>query len=208
MTALVEALDLDAVGVVGFSGGGSHALATAADPDLADRLTGVGLLGSVGPPGAPQDDVARGNRVLSRLVRRAPFLARGLMRSQAWFAGRGGPERVTALYTDRGVGSAPDDLEPSLADLVRRDFLEAFRQGARAVVRDSRLFARPWGFDLGAIDVPVTCWYGTDDANCPPAYGEFLADRLPDAQLTTLDGADHFDILLRATPDAIRSVAP
>lgn len=197
--AILDSLDVDTAGVVGFSGGGPFALACGCDATLADRITGIGLLAGAAPPTAPQDRVGLAGRLLSATVRLSPRLARLLFRVQLWAVDRGSPRRVTSAYTDR-------EVDPDVADLVYRDFLAAFEQGPAGVVRESVLLATAWDLDLDRVARPVTCWYGRADTNAPVAYGEYLVDRLPTAECRVLDDADHLDVLLDAGPDALRAV--
>jgi pimeloyl-ACP methyl ester carboxylesterase len=57
---------------------------------------------------------------------------------------------------------------------------------------------RPWGFDLGAIGVPVLLTYGLADAFVPPQHGRWLAAHLPTAQVEVSPEGGH----LIADPDA------
>ena len=45
--------------------------------------------------------------------------------------------------------------------------------------------------ELRAIDIPTLLIYGSDDPIAVPATGQFIADRIPGAELVVLDGARH-----------------
>jgi pimeloyl-ACP methyl ester carboxylesterase len=72
-----------------------------------------------------------------------------------------------------------------------RFFLDAFTQGASGVLADYLVYAEPWGFDLGRVDVPVRLWYGDDDSLVPLEHGRLLANRLPHAELEVVASAGH-----------------
>jgi dipeptidyl aminopeptidase/acylaminoacyl peptidase len=44
--------------------------------------------------------------------------------------------------------------------------------------------ARPWGFDLAAITIPVLLWHGERDANVPLAHGRYLAGAISTCRAT------------------------
>ena len=68
---------------------------------------------------------------------------------------------------------------------------------------DDLAFVRDWGFDLDAIEVPVTTWQGRQDRFVPLAHGEWLAANVPGAKARLLDdhghlslAVAHFDLIL------------
>lgn len=188
---LVDA-GVSSAGVVGFSGGGPHALALAATrPDLVEDVDVVA--GSPAP--SLVEEPPRVHRVLEFVSRTAPRLLRGLVRGQAWFAARTSPALVVSQYTSSGgAGDVPD----AAADVVRRDFVEGVAGRGEGLVTESRLLAEEWDFDLGGIDVEVRLWHGDDDANAPLDGARRLTAELPDAELTVLSDTDHLNTLLDA----------
>lgn len=201
---LADELSLEEIGVVGFSGGGPYALAcAAARPDL---VSDVGLLASAAPPDAPCTDVQLSIRVLETLARTVPTLTRGLLRLQAWIAARRPPSATAQLYTDRPAGT--DDVDPAVAEVIKADLLASVSRSSRGVVRDLQLLASPWEIDLASISAPVTAHYGGRDENAPVSHGEYLADRLPNAELEVHADADHLAVLTGVGPSVLETVAP
>lgn len=56
---------------------------------------------------------------------------------------------------------------------------------------DCIAMTRPWGFDLAAIDVPTSIWYGADDVLSPRAHAEHLFQIIPGAHRQELPGGGH-----------------
>ena len=56
---------------------------------------------------------------------------------------------------------------------------------------DVLLFARPWGFELAEVGVPVHWWHGDADHIIPFDHGVHAVGRLPDAELHVLPGESH-----------------
>ncbi|MFN2223602.1 MAG: hypothetical protein PVH65_08815 [Chloroflexota bacterium] len=59
------------------------------------------------------------------------------------------------------------------------------------------MLVRPWGFALEEIGRPVHIWPGEDAVNDPLQCGQFLQDKIPNAQATFFPGEGHFLILRR-----------
>ena len=65
-------------------------------------------------------------------------------------------------------------LTGEFADYLAASFRHAGRQGVRGWRDDDLLLTRPWGFDLGAIGVPVSVWQGEQDRMVPFGHGQWL----------------------------------
>jgi pimeloyl-ACP methyl ester carboxylesterase len=180
--------------VVAFSGGSADALALgAARPDLVDR---VDLVSGAAPPSVAAA-TPRLQRFLGRLAATTPRLLGATLRAQVRLAERSGPAAVLGQYTD-DTGDIPDET----AELVRADFLEALDRSRDGAVTELAWIGDGWGVSPADVSVPVRLWHGDDDANVPVGDAERLRDRLPDAELTTLDG-DHLTALLAARSRAL-----
>ncbi|MDS0299309.1 alpha/beta hydrolase [Halogeometricum sp. S1BR25-6] len=190
VAAVADEADASRVGLVGFSGGGPHALAAAAT--RGDRVRRVDVVAGAVPPSlrsSPPPTL----RLLEILCERMPSLAARLVGAQARLARRAPPSLVTSQYTSVD-GALPDGV----ADLVARDFAAAFARHRRGFVTETRLLAHPWEFSLEDVAAPVGLWHGDEDANVPVEGARRLAAWLPEADLTVLDGADHLRSLLRS----------
>ncbi len=193
---LADSLGWERFPVLGVSGGAPFALACAAG--LRDRLSRVALMAGMAPPDNPHG--TRGMRLFGRLelflARHQPALAslffrlavaatlrhpRGL---PGWAAG-------TLPEADRKVMQRPE-----IARLFQDSVRESVRQGCSADLEELGLLARPWGFRLGGIAVPVRLWHGEADITVPVGMSRFLASRLPRCQATYFPGEGHFSLPL------------
>ncbi|MDJ1430470.1 alpha/beta hydrolase [Halostagnicola sp. A-GB9-2] len=188
---LLDARDIKNTRIIGFSGGGPHALAAAATHP--DRIREVHIISGATPHrmGKP---VATQRRI-AMLARRTPRLLGGLFRMQAWFAERS-PSLIVSQFT-----ANPNEVADADARLVARDFVEAVGKGASGAVVEFQLLAEPWGFDLGEVEVPIQFWHGEYDVNVPVDGVQELCAEIPDTELTVRD-TDHLTTLL-AYRDAI-----
>src|SRR5438034_130171 len=111
---------------------------------------------------------------------------------------RDAEERGIRLFSyDRpGYGASTRQKDRSIADRevatseFAAELLEHMRAGIGAGgdgwLDDDRAFVAPWGFDLGAIRVPVLLWQGEQDRFVPFGHGVWLAGQIPgvEARLT------------------------
>jgi pimeloyl-ACP methyl ester carboxylesterase len=188
---VLDDLGIDRAGVVGFSGGGPHALALAATRP--DRVRRVDVVAGSAPPSVVEAPAVA--RVLGALSERTPRVVELLLRGQARLAGRLGPSVVVSQYTTDGP---PPELTDEAAALLREDFRAAVGGDGRGAAREFALLAAEWDVSPEDVDVPVGLHHGDRDANAPIAGARRLADALPAGDLTVLSGADHLATLLRS----------
>jgi pimeloyl-ACP methyl ester carboxylesterase len=181
---LADELGLDRFSVVGWSAGGPHALAVAAAAPA--RVQHVALVASMPSPegvGALPRDV----RMVMRLARRSPRLAaRGLER---W-----------------GREATPPTGDPVHDAAYARGRLEAFRDGGLWLAHELAYLGRPWGFEPGEVQTPVTIWYGDRDRVTPVSIAHDFARRLPHATLRIVDGTHQ--VLFTHWREILADVAP
>jgi pimeloyl-ACP methyl ester carboxylesterase len=187
---LADSLGLDCFAVLGFSCGGSYALACS--HRLGARITATGLLGCVAPLNTPGmwDAVSPAFRGMYELAAKDP----GQLEQQLAPAAAS-PEGVLAMVEE--AVSTPDKAtftEPVFREKLLVNVTEALRQGAKAVVWDLHLAALPWGFNLTDVQQPVQLWHGTDDLNAAVAMGHYLADTLPHCSARFMANEGHYSL--------------
>jgi pimeloyl-ACP methyl ester carboxylesterase len=195
------ALVLDAVragsaAVLGISGGGPFAAACAAR--LPGRVRSLGLVSPLGLPEWPTRGMAPGERAALQIARRVPALG-------GWFLGRLATLalRSPRLFLRIATSELPDSdrlalTRPSMRDPFLAAYTEAFRQGSWGVAQDLRVFTRPWGFPLAAIQAPTVIHHGDADTTVPLLHAQLFAKAIPGAQLHIYPGHGHFSILTAA----------
>jgi pimeloyl-ACP methyl ester carboxylesterase len=188
-------LDAAAAGpaaVLGVSGGGPFAAACAAA--MPGRVRSLTLVSALGLPGWPTRGMAPGERLSLEIARRAPAFG-------GWFLGRlaGLGRRSPALFLRLSTSEMPDTDRQALGQPGARgaflaNYLEAFRRGDGGVAQDLRVLTRPWGFELGSIQVPAWVYHGEADNTVPPQHARLFAEAIPGAQLKLYPGLGHFSI--------------
>jgi pimeloyl-ACP methyl ester carboxylesterase len=196
VAALLDELGAERCYSLGWSGGGPHALACAAL--LGDRVLKTAVIAGVAPRDAQGLDWKAGM---------------GEENLQEFAAVEAGPEALRAFLEQvhaQLTGITAEQVAASLGDLIgdadRRvlegpfaEFLaESFRLGLAEGIDgwfdDDLALHRDWGFDLSAIEGPVTIWHGGEDRMVPLAHGEWLAAQIPGARAVLRPGEGHISI--------------
>lgn len=206
--ALADHLGAERFVTLGWSGGGPHALATAAL--LPDRCAGALCLAGVAPYGVPDLDFLDGM---------------GEDNIAEFGAALRGPDDLEAFLAAAAAdlrsvtGDQVIDALRSLLPPVDQDYLTG-EQGEEmaAEIRwslangiwgwfdDDVAFCRSWGFDLQQISVPVQVWQGSEDLMVPFAHGEWLAREVPAARSALRQGHGHLSVSTLAFSEGMRQL--
>lgn len=196
-TAVADALGIERFAVIGHSGGGSHALATAAL--LPDRVLAAVSVAGLAPPDAEGLD---------------------------WWAGMG-DSGIAALNAAREGRVAKEAFEASDVEydhgFTSADFA-AFEHGwswfgevvglAEAGgpgghVDDDIAYVTAWGCDPAQITAPVLLIHGGRDIVAPSGHAQWLSKRIPRAALRLNPDDAHISVMTysEAALEWIRSAA-
>jgi pimeloyl-ACP methyl ester carboxylesterase len=182
VVTVADALGIDRVALVGWSGGGQMAVPAAAR--LGDRLRSLSIV--VSP--APHDEVPwvpEPMQPLMDLIRRDP--AAGFAAASHAMAAFTDPDAL--LLDDEGPADAATRARPGVTDALRAMYAEAGRQGGSAF--DVVAGSLPDALPLDRVRAPARLWYGDEDRIIGAQHGRWYAERLPRAELTVVAGAGH-----------------
>ena len=207
LAAVLDSLNVERVGVAGWSAGGRVALALAARrPDLVDRVVAV----ATPAPDAEVPWLEEGQRAeLERLRGRHPDEAHARLGERLAAAIPEDPHAPEALGL---LGAGPTDDGELRAPGVRRrlgDMLQAaFAQGTHGLAADIAGYSlRPWGFEPGDVEAETLLIYGARDPLAGPRHGHWWHRRLPDARLVMVPGAGHL-LVIRMWRRVLSHLAP
>lgn len=196
MEDVLDALGVTRCLVAGKSGGGPHALATAAL--LPDRVAAVISIAGCRPygdgflDGMGADNIEEFELALQGEDALRPFVMRH----------REALKDADAEALVRDLASLLPEVDRQvLTSDVGADSVAGMIGGvqvADAWIDDDLAFTRDWGFDLGAIAVPTYVWQGSEDKMVPFHHGEWLAEHVPGAVAHLENGEGHFSIAVGA----------
>jgi pimeloyl-ACP methyl ester carboxylesterase len=199
--AIADALELDTFATWGISGGGPHALACAAL--LPDRVFAAASLCSPAPFDADGLDwfagQGEGNVAEHTAARQGETAVRPLLEQMHAAMAAGGAESLQDELASLLTGPDAAALTGELAAFLYESLIGI--GGVDGWLDDDLAFVAPWGFDLGAIAVPVLVRHGEQDRFVPADHGRWLAGRIPgaEARITAADG--HITLYRAAIPE-------
>lgn len=195
---LTDYLGWSRFAIIGFSGGGPCALACA--HRLADRVTRVALIASLGP--IYQRRLLRNMGWLARssflAARIAPDLMNFAVGQPLTLLAKHKPRLlINALATLNGEPDKHCLLEEEALNAFLRSLPACFAQGARGALQDLVMFQQHWALPFSSMALPVHLWHGDRDNVVPFRHSEYLAAQLGNAHMNCVTGEGHFSLPLR-----------
>ncbi|MDB6071984.1 MAG: alpha/beta hydrolase [Verrucomicrobiales bacterium] len=195
VAALADFLKIGRFRLLGLSGGGPYALATAWA--LGNRVIACTTVCGALPaaPGPDRRFLSPVYRAMLSIHDHAPWLLQGALIPVTRLA-RIPPPRPLLWLGLRTLG--PSDR----AALWPREnfphfwpaFKNSMQSGMSGLWEDGKSYSSPWPFDPAAIRCPLTIWHGTQDRNFDHKGAAALASTIPHAKyFETNDG--HYSIL-------------
>jgi pimeloyl-ACP methyl ester carboxylesterase len=200
--AVLDSIGADRAWVVGWSGGGPHALACAAL--MPEQVLGTATIASIAPYPADGLDYLAGmgaenvEEFQAALAGPEPLIE---FKERNWPIFR----KVTASEVADSLGDLVDEVDygsirDDFAAWMAAAFREALRESYWGWFDDDMAFVKPWGFDQAAIPGSVHVWQGRHDRMVPFAHGEWLAAHVGHACPHLFDEHGHLTLALDAMP--------
>lgn len=193
---LVDALEVERFGVLGFSGGAPYALAAAAF--MPDRVSAVSIVSPMADLSAP----GLLDSIDDRLRKAISFATESRTARASAVAELLGADKVVHTIADHMWAQLPPAdraalMRPSVREAAERMLSEAARQGIEGARLDIDLMTRKWDFPVEDITAPVSIVAGGHDPWSPRAMSDWLLGMLPHASLVTLPSDGHFTPIVR-----------
>ena len=210
--ALADHCGVERFATLGWSGGGPHALATAAL--LPDRCVAAVSLASVAPydadgldflAGMGEDNIVEFGAALASESELEAFMAHA-SGELADITGDDVVQALASLLPDADRAYLTGESAEAMAEQLRW----SLSTGWWGWFDDDISFITPWGFTLSDIRVPIVGLQGTDDLMVPVSHGRWLAERLAPGSMRILPGDGHLSIVssLERELAALRPLLP
>jgi pimeloyl-ACP methyl ester carboxylesterase len=201
---VLDALGVDGFWNAGWSGGGPHALAVASA--FGDRCRATAVIAGVAPHPAEGLDWMAGMdeqnvEEFQLSLQGADALTTGLEAMASLLSA------LPAEQLKEAMGGLLSGVDKEVAVGEVADFLAESIQsalvGGIAGWRDDDLaFVSEWGFDVTTAP-RVLLFQGTDDHMVPAAHATWLADHIPGARLSLVEGEGHLSLATRGAASVI-----
>ncbi|NUO91835.1 MAG: alpha/beta fold hydrolase [Dermatophilaceae bacterium] len=187
--------DVQTYAVLGVSGGGPFALATAAVH--ADRVSAVAVVAGIGP--ALELDAGAAERPAVRAAL-AGDVDRAIVLQDSATTRNGPPGDLPSGHRPAGQGVgfvSPEVLEPWTA--TGRPGVPSYRGASR----DALASSAGWDVEIARVRAPVTLWYGDHDRVVGLEHARWLHAHLPTSRLVVHEGAGHHATLMAHWADIL-----
>lgn len=190
---IADFLGIDRFGIIGYSGGGPHALA--AIQNAGPRCIGAVVVASLAPLVESNFDFYEGMNEPNK---------------QEWLGSQSDIKKFEEEVTQYAKEWSGYDFEKlksvfnsgpgsAFTDEKLRDFHAdtqySLQHGGEGIFEDSVAFINPWGFSVADINAPLQIWSGTIDVNAPVGHARWLHQNIVGSQLHVLEGKDHNSIV-------------
>lgn len=191
---LADKLDLDRFAVTGLSGGGRFVAACAWK--IPQRLTTATIVSGTAPFDLPgvREALSKQERQEYGMAEKMPWLFRLFLSKFARDA-RKNPASLDAMFKNAPDADKALLTQPGVRHAFENMVKGAFEQGARAAAYDWAIIARPWGFSLREITMPVHIWHGEADTSVSVEHARILAETIPDAHTRFFPNEGHLLIV-------------
>jgi pimeloyl-ACP methyl ester carboxylesterase len=197
---LIDHLEIGEFRMLAISGGAPYAYATAMT--IPERVRAIAIVGGVIPFADLKDykGLLPLYRWMLAFYRNRPQLLRQLVCLARPFLSIRAPIRLRPLLLKMlllrpcDAASLRDDAAfEAIFESQRR----AWRGSVEGVLIDAQIYARPWGFAIEDVRVPVRLWHGIEDRAFAVRLAEEIANRFPNCKARFIQGEGHYSLPIR-----------
>jgi pimeloyl-ACP methyl ester carboxylesterase len=191
LTTLADHLGHQQFAIMGHSAGAPYVAACAYA--IPERLLSASIVSGISPPSSHlvRPMLASEFWKIGLFLFCLPFATRPVIWAGIKYA-RPRADQLYARHLSHLVQADRDVMaDQAMKDMRIQSMLEAFRQGPEGLCEDITLLRRPWGFDIGAISMPIRIWHGELDKIVDISFGRELGRILPNSTCEFREGLGH-----------------
>lgn len=202
-----DQLGIQRFAVQGMSAGGPYALACA--HTLRGRVVACSLVSAVPPPVIAIFAGPMARRFVWWVALTFPNYLRRRLKN---FRPDNMTEAMVRARVQRiGEWLGGEDLrlmqDPAKLDLLARTMIETGRQNGQGNRSEIERLARPWGFDIRKIAVPIFLFHGDQDLIMHVGPARAMARKLKRCAATFYAGEGHFSVLVNKADELMGALA-
>jgi pimeloyl-ACP methyl ester carboxylesterase len=210
VAAILLHLGADSCVVTGWSGGGPHALATAAA--LPEKVAGCLLIGSLAPYTAEDldwfDGLAEQNEQSTRLILDGDQDGlRALLVPYAAQENFADIDSFIAMWPSMLPGRDRRALHSDFGAALALHMGAGASQGIEGWMDDLLAQFVDWGFDPESVSCPVLVWHGANDLVVPRTHWIWFDEHLPTAQSVLKLEDGHFSLMAEHADEMVSQLA-
>jgi pimeloyl-ACP methyl ester carboxylesterase len=203
---LADHLELDNFSILGLSGGAPYALACALK--IPHRVNVVGIISGIGPSDTP--NASEGVNPKIRRTIKMCMVAPWLVRFSLWRMAKQRHRNPERAFSDllKALPEADQKAlsQPAVKPLAITASTDTFRNGTRGHFLEIRLFAHPWGFQMGDIQKPIQLWHGEEDNDILINTAQGQAQAIPNCQARFIPGEGHYSLYINHNHEILAGV--
>lgn len=186
-------LEIERFGILGYSGGGPHALAAACSSQ--NRCVGTVVVAGMAPFLESNFDFYAGmdeanvNEWMS-----SQKDIQGFKEEIAQYVAQWSTYDFAKLKSIFNAGTR-SPLSDEWIESFSVNSKYSFQQGPEGIIEDSLAFLKPWGFSPADIQTPVQLWAGDTDVIAPVGHARWLQQEIAGSALSILEGKDHNSVV-------------
>ncbi len=191
----LDVLHLPSAHLMGVSGGGPYALATACA--LNERILSTAIVCGAPPLAEIEDrsEMIWPYRALLQARPMIPAILKQAIPLTRWIASKKYSEAPLSWFVNTLSIKDQDVLKGNDADIFALySFREALINGAPGLLQDADAYTNRWDLDYTQITKPVHFWHGTADQNIPFKMAQHLAAQIPQAIPHWVEDEGHYSL--------------
>jgi len=204
--ALADQLGFKNFGIAGLSGGAPYAFACAIQ--IPDRVTSVAVISGIGPSDGPHASKGVNPRIkrMIWICRLTPWLVKRSLERTARLRLQDPEQAYMQLLDSLPEPDREALARPAVKPMAITSSMDTFHNGSRGHLHEILLFARPWGFPMSEIQMPIQLWHGLEDQDILLSTAQRQKDALRNCTAHFIPKEGHYSLYINRNEEILRDL--